>query len=776
MDVYMLLRINGIDGESGPTSCTKGCTVMMRRLAELRPRLGIPLCVSLALSLVAAAALSQGATVTIDGNALHQTIDGFGVAQPGWDPNDVNDPATRLFNRPDRSQIMDLAFSQANGGIGLTILRMKVNPMLEPSPEVWNDYDPAQVWIMQEAVKRGPVKLIASVWSPPAWMKSNNSIIGGSLQFPHYQAFADFLRHYTGQYASTNGVNIYAVSMCNEPDTDGVNWDTCVWNSDSIATFLSRYLSPTFANNHIATQVIAPEASRWDSVDSFLTATYNNQAALARVNTVAGHLYNGSNPSLRFQNALNHGKKIWQTECSTNYPTWDLSGALSWAKTIHQGLTGAQVSAWVWFIMAGPQPEGGLILLTNPSPGVYWFSVSKTFWALGNFSKFIRPGFVRIDATTDGPAQLLTSAYKDPASGRFVIVAINTGTSDLQVNFKTSGLSYASVTPFVTSSTQDLAPQPAVSLADTLTIPAQSIVSYVAPPVVSFHKPDGMILSTGNLYFTSHDEYGAHVFRTGQTSSPGQEIELYHEPPGNRFGDIVFANVGGVYYGYFFAVNSVGQSSIKRILLTGSPVATVLTPVFNNIDIVNSHHNLATDGVNLYWQDVSSVKKMPIGGGGITTLDLTTPNTPTAGVYLSNGNVIYASVAAVRYVPTGGAVTNPMFRTIANANAPVTTLLPVANGTYWGDRNGAIQLKVGSTISTIQANTGLVPTSMGTNGYTAGGALVWTQCASSTCQLVFHFPAFNGPVPIANNALGASMNSSGNVFWGDDSGVHRLVF
>jgi hypothetical protein len=211
-------------------------------------------------------------------------------------------------------------------------------------------------------------------------------------------------------------------------------------------------------------------------------------------------------------------------------------------------------------------------------------------------------------------------------------------------------------------------------------------------------------------------------------------------------------------------------------LLTGSPVATVLTPVFNNIDIVNSHHNLATDGVNLYWQDASSVKKMPIGGGAITTLDLTTPNTPTAGVYLNNGNIVYASVAAVRYVPTGGALTNPLFRTIANANAPVTTLLPVANGTYWGDRNGAIQLKVGSTISTIQANTGLVATSMGTNGYTAGGALVWTQCSSSTGQLVFHFPAFNGVVPIANDALGASMNSSGNVFWGDDSGVHRLVF
>jgi len=292
-------------------------------------------------------------------------------------------------------------------------------------------------------------------------------------------------------------------------------------------------------------------------------------------------------------------------------------------------------------------------------------------------------------------------------------------------------------------------------------------------PFVSFHKPDGMILSTGNIYFTSHDAFGAHVFRTGQTSIPGQEIELYHEPPGNQFGDIVFADVGGVYYGYFFAVNSLAQYTIKRILLTGSQVATVLTPAFNNIEIVNSHHNLATDGVNLYWQDVSSVKKMPIGGGGITTLDPTTPNTPTAGVYLNNaGNIIYASVAAVRWVPPGGTLTTPLFRTIANANAPVTTILPVANGTYWGDRNGAIQLKLGSTISTIQTNTGMVPTSIGTN--IAGGVLVWTQCSSSTCQMAFDFPAGKWVSPVANNALGASMNPSGNVFWGDDFGVHRL--
>ena len=147
-------------------------------------------------------------------------------------------------------------------------------------------------------------------------------------------------------------------------------------------------------------------------------------------------------------------------------------------------------------------------------------------------------------------------------------------------------------------------------------VPGQQTISAAASPgtAVSFHKPDGMILSTGNLYFTSHDVFGAHVFRTAQTSVPGQEIELYHEPPGSQFGDIVFAQCRRRLLRLFLGAE-LGNATIKRILLTGSQVATVLTPPINDIDIVNSHHNLATDGVSLYWQEASAVKKMAIGGG-----------------------------------------------------------------------------------------------------------------------------------------------------------------
>ena len=233
--------------------------------------------------------------------------------------------------------------------------------------------------------------------------------------------------------------------------------------------------------------------------------------------------------------------------------------------------------------------------------------------------------------------------------------------------------------------------------------------------------------------------------------------------------------MGGTFFGYFFAATGSGPATIKRILLSGSQVAAVLTPPIWDIDIFNSHHNLATDGVNLYWQDVAAIRKMPIGGGAVTTLDLASPNTPTAGVYLNNGNIIYASVNSLRFVPTGGSIVSPQFRTIANDTTTITTILPVANGVYWGDRDGRVFLRTGGSTFTIQS-TGLLPGSMATNGFTAGGALVWTQCGGATCQLTLDFPALNSTFSISGNALGASINPAGLVFWGDNAGLHRLFF
>src|ERR1700730_15042061 len=106
--------------------------------------------------------------------------------------------------------------------------------------------------------------------------------------------------------------------------------------------------------------------------------------------------------------------------------------------------------------------------------------------------------------------------------------------------------------------------------------------------LVSYRKPDGLILSTGNLYFTYHDAATASVWRAAQDALPGQEILLYSEP-GTRFGDIVYAQVDGAWWGYFFSDNAGATVTIKRVPLTGG-AATVLATI-TDIDVANSHRN-----------------------------------------------------------------------------------------------------------------------------------------------------------------------------------------
>jgi hypothetical protein len=170
---------------------------------------------------------------------------------------------------------------------------------------------------------------------------------------------------------------------------------------------------------------------------------------------------------------------------------------------------------------------------------------------------------------------------------------------------------------------------------------------------------------------------------------------------------------------------------------------------------------------------------MPIRGGAITVLDQATPNTPTAGLALQNGNVIYASVTAIRHVPVNGTTTPPSARTIVTAAERVTALHAVLGFIYWGEQSGAIRAIVasGGTPATISTIPGFVPTSISTSVRGAGVfAQAWTQCNSQSCRLHFDVPTGESSLyTIDRNALGVSVASSGNVFWGDATGVHRHI-
>jgi len=288
--------------------------------------------------------------------------------------------------------------------------------------------------------------------------------------------------------------------------------------------------------------------------------------------------------------------------------------------------------------------------------------------------------------------------------------------------------------------------------------------------IVAQRVADGMVLSNANIYFTAHDNAGATVFRTAQSATPGQEAGLCHEP-GCRFGDIVFANVDDVFYGYFFALAD-GVTTIRRIPLAPQPgqSAQIVGPPIADIDIASSHGNLVTDGLFLYWQSDTAVSKMPVTGGAVTVLDTTPLTRPVTGVYLVGPDLIYAVDCVVHYVPVdGSAITPPSLRVLFTTATGVAAFAPLAGSVYVADRNGAVGWHSGNGSSQIKQNPGAAfITSMAYDGTHSG--LAWTQMAG-TWQVHLEAGVNTITTAIAANPRLAMFNPGGDLFWVNDDGV-----
>jgi glucuronoarabinoxylan endo-1,4-beta-xylanase len=181
-------------------------------------------------------------------------------------------------------------------------------------------------------------------------------------------------------------------------------------------------------------------------------------------------------------------KRYWETEVSA-LPgigpslcggCWDpgIADALLWAKIVDNRMAVANANAWNWWVVMGDQNNDNAALI-----GPDQTSIPKRAYMLGNYSKFVRPGFYRIDATHIPQSGVLVSAYKNPNSGSLVIVVINQNSWSTTQTFTLEGTTASTMTPWITSSNFNLAQQATVSLSDgsfTYTLPGASIVSFVA--------------------------------------------------------------------------------------------------------------------------------------------------------------------------------------------------------------------------------------------------------------------------------------------------------
>lgn len=339
---------------------------------------------------------------TIDYSNEHQAMQGFG----GSDRD----------NGTITSGQLDLFFSQTSG-IGLSLLRASI------------DSDGTYVADPQNAVgalARG-AKVWAAPWTPnPAW-KSNGSRVGGTLLPAHYADWADTLCGFVTMMKTTHSVPIMAVSCQNEPD-NSVPFDSCNYSSAQMIAFIDVF-GPKLAALSPAPLLMSPEAENWNGLWGYGDAILADPTAQPFLAIIATHDYTYS--------TVTHAdttQPVWQTEVSTfDAQTASLANALTVASWVNRALTTGKCSAWHYWSLVGINTDNEGILAQDGS-------LTKRLFAIGNWSKYVRPGYKRIDVT-GAVSGVSVTAFKDPSTGALTIVAINASGSNVTVSF---GLTHAS--------------------------------------------------------------------------------------------------------------------------------------------------------------------------------------------------------------------------------------------------------------------------------------------------------------------------------------------
>lgn len=454
----------------------------------MRHGIGAALALSAVAALTAPAAASASAqgSAVVRTEALRQPIVGFGASGAFGMAGQIRTLPAKL-----RTRVLNLLFS-TKVGAGLSAVRSLVNDgidgqTIEPSPGVWtwNITPDDQIWLMHQAQRYGVKTFMATPWSAPAWMKRNDSVTGGTgdttnyLLPKYYHAYAVYLANFVNGYAKHFHIHFSAISVQNEPNMN-VTYASMIWTPQEFATFIQNDLGPVFKAKHVTAKVMMPEQSFWG--EQYANPTLKDPKASAVVSIVAAHDY-GPQPIVPLTLAEQEHKQVWMTEASTFSPDDpSIQNGLKWAVTIDQFLVDAHVNEWnYWWLAANSGDNEGLISLT-PS-GI---TVNKRLYTMGNFSRFVRPGYRRISATKTPAPGINLAAFKDPKSGRLVVVLINDtespATVPVRLNPTPAGLH--AMTPYVTSAAKNLAPGAPVPIAGgsfTAHLPAQSVTTYVGP-------------------------------------------------------------------------------------------------------------------------------------------------------------------------------------------------------------------------------------------------------------------------------------------------------
>jgi len=409
---------------------------------------------------------AQTGDVTVDPTKTHQVVDGFGLAD--------------VWQGSSSAAMQTLLWDPVNG-IGLNLLRIGIESTSGKSVLMGN----AGTADGQACVKfsGSACKIWAAPWSPPASMKTNNNVNGNSanactatatsrLNTASYDAWATLLAAFPAYYKQQSGLDLYAMSAQNEPDWNP-NYEACCYTSGEMVNFI-KVLGPKLAALNPPVKLLAAEPDNWSNMwsgDNYSPAIIADATANSLVDVLATHDYGNTSAGTYGRPAPPATNKhhVWETECTPGD-----TGPITIATMIYAAFSTGGVNGWhYWWTQA---------FIPNAS------SPPAQYYALGNFSKFVKAGYYRADvsgAKTPSGSVPLVVAFTSLTDGKVAIVVVNAGAAQ-QISLFVAGTAWpASVTPYVTTASSKLAAGTDIAVTAgrfSASLAAASVTTFVGAP------------------------------------------------------------------------------------------------------------------------------------------------------------------------------------------------------------------------------------------------------------------------------------------------------
>lgn len=406
--------------------------------------------------------------IEVNPSKTYQTIDGFGYTLTGGSVEVIN----QLSSAKKEALLQEL-FGNGENSIGVSYLRLSIGASdlnsfvfsYDDLPAGQTDVtlsqfslskDQALVDMLKKILTINPnIKIIATPWSPPVWMKDNGSSIGGSLKTEYYGVYAQYFVKYI-QEMKKNGITIDAVTPQNEPLHPGNN-PSMYMTAEQQRDFIKNNLGPAFQTANLSTKIIVYDHN-CDKPEYPLTILADTEASKF-VDGSAFHLYAGNILILNNVHNAYPDKNVYFTEQWTG-STGSFSGDLMWhTKNVVIGsMRNWSKIALEWNIANdaafNPHTPGGC----TQCKGAITINNSETFtrnvgyYIIAQASKFIPQNSVRISSSESG--NLSSVAFKTPA-GKIALIVLNDGANNETFNIKyndkvaTTSLSANSVATYI---------------------------------------------------------------------------------------------------------------------------------------------------------------------------------------------------------------------------------------------------------------------------------------------------------------------------------------